>query len=178
MFKYMSRDWVRILTAISRTTALLVVVTLAGCGPVATVIAPVPSVIPSSSATPVAATQATDDVTPNTVPEQARFSDQQLFRVWYESEIEPPPVNELHVWVLHIVTAAGEPVEQASVTVTGDMPEHGHGLPTQPRVTEYLGQGRYKIEGMKFSMSGYWVITFDITAGDQHDTATIELTLE
>jgi hypothetical protein len=41
----------------------------------------------------------------------------------------------------------GEPVENATIAVDGDMPEHGHGLPTCPQVTKYLGNGDYLVEG-------------------------------
>ena len=40
------------------------------------------------------------------------------------------------------------------------MPEHGHGFPTVPEVTEYLGDGKYLVEGLKFSMPGWWVGQF------------------
>jgi hypothetical protein len=149
----------------------LLVAALAGCRPADDFAGPTSEVQAETARVPSTAT-------PGGAPEAARLSDQMLFLVWYESETQPPPVNELHSWVLHIRTASGEPVEHAVVTVAGDMPEHGHGLPTQPRVTGELGQGRYAVEGMKFSMPGFWVITFDITAGDVHDTATIELTLD
>ena len=34
------------------------------------------------------------------------------------------------------------------------MPEHNHGFPTAPRVTENLGEGDYLLEGMRFNMGG------------------------
>jgi hypothetical protein len=58
------------------------------------------------------------------------------------------------------------------------MPQHGHGLPTAPQVTEYLGNGDYLVEGMKFQMGGWWEVRFNITAGDLNDTITFNLTLE
>ena len=38
------------------------------------------------------------------------------------------------------------------------MPQHGHGLPTRPRVTRSLGEGIYEIEGVRFNMGGWWGI--------------------
>jgi hypothetical protein len=129
----------------------------------------------AASATPIAsaATPAGSEA-----PAEAVLSEQGLFRAWYASDVAPPPVNDLHAWTLHVETAAGEPVENASITVDGDMPAHGHGLPTQPRVTEALGGGDYRVEGMKFSMGGAWVITFAIEAGEMQDSVTFELELE
>ena len=42
------------------------------------------------------------------------------------------------------------------------MPQHGHGLPTRPQVTRELADGTYLIEGMKFSMTGWWEIKLAI----------------
>ena len=57
------------------------------------------------------------------------------------------------------------------------MPAHGHGLPTEPRVTANLGDGDYRVEGMKFHMQGDWVVTFAISAGGKEDIATLEFQL-
>jgi hypothetical protein len=107
-----------------------------------------------------------------------KLSELGVLRVWYTSTVEPPPVNELHTWILHVETAEGDPVEGAVITVAGDMPAHGHGLPTQPRVTDYLGNGDYLVEGMKFSMGGEWVMTFEIEASGGVDRVHFDLTLD
>lgn len=89
----------------------------------------------------------------------------------------PPPVNEMHSWTLHIEDEASNPVEDAQITVEGDMPEHGHGLPTEPRVTEYLGDGDYLVEGMQFQMGGDWYVEFTITADGATDTLRFDFRL-
>jgi hypothetical protein len=58
------------------------------------------------------------------------------------------------------------------------MPQHGHGLPTSPQVTQNLGNGDYLVEGMKFQMPGWWEVRFSISAGAQTDTITFNLTLQ
>jgi len=63
------------------------------------------------------------------------------------------------------------PVYPAAFSVTGGMPDHGHGLPTQPKVTQYLGEGRYLLEGVKFNMGGEWMLRLHILAGDRQDSA-------
>jgi hypothetical protein len=87
------------------------------------------------------------------------------------------PINVVHEWILHIETADGAPVEGASVSVDGDMPAHGHGMPTQPQVTADLGGGDYRVEGMSFQMGGYWIIDVTITAGGQTDPIRFGLDL-
>jgi hypothetical protein len=107
-----------------------------------------------------------------------RLSEQGLFNVSYTASTGTVPVNQLHQWTLHIETADGQPVEDASITVDGDMPQHGHGLPTQPRVTKNLGNGDYLVDGMKFQMGGWWVMDFNITADGQTDAVHFNMMLK
>lgn len=108
----------------------------------------------------------------------ARPSDNGLFHVSWASDPSSPPLNQIHTWTIHIETADGQPVEDAEIGVNGGMPQHGHGLPTSPQVTQNLGNGDYLVEGMKFQMLGWWEVRFNIVAGGQIDTITFNLTLE
>lgn len=101
-----------------------------------------------------------------------------LFTVSAVSQLDPVVINETHSWTLHIETAAGEPVTDAEIAVEGGMPEHNHGFPTTPRVTENLGDGNYLLEGVRFNMGGGWVMTIQISSSDQSDTVTFELELK
>jgi YtkA-like len=85
------------------------------------------------------------------------------FIVSYTPSVTPPPINQLHTWTVRVTTPDGQPVEGATIAVDGDMPQHGHGLPTRPQVSRYLGDGRYLVEGMKFQMGGWWVADFTVT---------------
>jgi hypothetical protein len=107
-----------------------------------------------------------------------QLSDNGLFKVSYTVSTGTIPVNQIHQWTLHVETADGLPAEVATITVDGDMPEHGHGLPTRPRVTQYLGDGNYLVEGMKFQMGGWWIMDFTITTSDQTDTVHFEVQLK
>jgi len=40
-----------------------------------------------------------------------------------------------------------------------------------------IGPGNYLIEGIKFSMPGWWVVTFHIQAGEMIDNVTFNLQL-
>ncbi len=99
------------------------------------------------------------------------------FRVTYTSSIDPVGINEMHEWTLHVETAEGEPVEDAEIGVGGGMPAHNHGLPTAPRVTENLGGGDYRVQGLRFHMRGQWIVTFEIRASGIEDTVTFNLKL-
>jgi len=93
-----------------------------------------------------------------------------LYQLGIESRLDPITINRLHRWVLTLTDAAGNPVEGATIDVDGGMPAHNHGLPTAPRVTRYLGDGRYLLEGMRFHMQGEWELSFVIEAAPGTDT--------
>ena len=100
-----------------------------------------------------------------------------LFVVGYQSELVPLQINKLHTWVMHIEDANGKPVVGAHLEASGGMPAHDHGLPTYPRVTEDLGSGDYRLDGMRFHMSGAWEITITIAADGKTDTVVVAVTL-
>jgi hypothetical protein len=99
------------------------------------------------------------------------------FKATYISDPEAIPVNKIISWKLKVETADGQPVKDAEIAVNGDMPEHGHGLPTQPKVTKNFGDGTYLVEGIKFSMPGWWTMTFTIKSGGKTDSVTFNLKL-
>jgi hypothetical protein len=106
-----------------------------------------------------------------------RLSNAGLYRVSYAPRRVPIAINQLHSWTIHVASADGRPVTDAAIAVDGDMPQHGHGLPTQPQVTKHLGNGDYLVEGMKFQMGGWWVVDFSIDAHGQHDTVRFNMIL-
>jgi len=107
-----------------------------------------------------------------------RESDNGVFRVSYMPSTGMIPINQMHEWTVHVENADGAPVEDATITVDGDMPQHGHGLPTGPRVTEHLGNGDYLVEGLKFQMGGWWLMDFTITANGQTDAVHFNMMLK
>jgi hypothetical protein len=108
---------------------------------------------------------------------EVRVSRSGAFKVRYSSELQPPVINRIHNAVLHLATRDGEAVAEARISISGGMPEHNHGLPTQPEVTRYLGGGRYLIEGLRFHMQGAWELLITIDANGKQDTVVIPLQL-
>jgi hypothetical protein len=104
------------------------------------------------------------------------MSAKKLFKISYESV--PIPIGRIITWKLNVQTADGRPVKNAEITVNGDMPEHGHGLPTQPEAVKGMGDGNYIVQGLKFSMPGWWVITFKVKTQDMDDTVTFNLVVQ
>ena len=99
----------------------------------------------------------------------------------YRGTIKPPgdtiPRGRVHGWTLHLETADGQPVDAAKIRVDGGMPQHGHGLPTRPRVTRQLGNGDHAVEGMKFHMGGWWVVKFEVSSEAGSDSLVFNLKL-
>lgn len=88
-------------------------------------------------------------------------------------------INQLHAWEIKVSSPDGSPVLHAHINVDGGMPQHGHGLPTKPKVTQELGEGRYLLEGMKFSMTGWWVIKLKVeTDRDGVDAVTFNKVIQ
>lgn len=83
-----------------------------------------------------------------------------------------PAINQIHSWTVKLSDSAGTPVHGALFSVDGGMPQHGHGLPTKPRVSGELESGTYRLDGMKFSMTGWWVIKLHIQGSEGADTVT------
>ena len=97
--------------------------------------------------------------------------------VTYTTPEGAPEINRMHSWILHIEDESGNEVEGAIIDVEGGMPEHDHGLPTKPRVTQDLGGGDYRLDGMRFHMSGAWEIVVNITTSAGTSKAIIKLQL-
>ena len=85
---------------------------------------------------------------------------------------KPAAINQLHAWRVSLTSATGAPVAHARIQVDGGMPQHGHGLPTRPQVRQELPDGSYLIEGMKFSMTGWWEIKLAIDGPAGADRVT------
>lgn len=101
-----------------------------------------------------------------------------LYRVALQPPAQPPAINQMHAWKLRLSAPDGRPVGAATFKVDGGMPQHGHGLPTQPRVTRELEPGTYLLEGMKFSMTGWWEVKLAIDAAPGADQVTFNTVID
>lgn len=88
--------------------------------------------------------------------------------------LRPRQMQALRVTVRY---ADGRAIDEAQISIDGGMPQHGHGLPTRPRVTRNLGDGIYEIEGVRFNMGGWWEFRLAIEDYRGADTVTFNLDL-
>lgn len=75
-------------------------------------------------------------------------------------------VGDYHNWIIQVKNHQQQSAEGLNIRVAGGMAQHQHGLPSQPQVTRYLGDGQYYIEGMLFNMPGEWTLTLQIHQSD------------
>ena len=120
---------------------------------------------------------------PTKIPElldvtKSKLSKQAKFRVSVISRIDPIVTNKMHSWIVEVKTPDDKPVQMAKLIISGGMPMHGHGLPTAPRVTKNLGDGKYLVEGVRFNMTGWWEMKVLIDDGQYKDNVTFNLVLK
>jgi hypothetical protein len=85
--------------------------------------------------------------------------------------------RQMHTVRVIVRDAEGRAVNGAQISIDGGMPQHGHGLPTRPRMTRDLGDGIYEIEGVRFNMGGWWEFRLAIAGSRGADTVTFNLDL-
>lgn len=110
-------------------------------------------------------------------PVQTGLSEQGHYRVTVRPEGDAVPVGELHNWLIRVETVDGELFIPRQLVLLAGMPEHGHGLASSPRVTQYLESGDFLVEGVRFQMTGLWDIVVHVTGPRGPDTANFTMEL-
>ena len=72
-----------------------------------------------------------------------------------------PPQKQSNTLTLQVVDAAGKPVDNATLSVTPFMPDHGHGSSVKPTVTP-MGGGTYDVANVYLPMPGLWRLTVTV----------------
>ncbi len=107
-----------------------------------------------------------------------RSTEQGRYVVTLQPPATAPAINQIHAWQVKVASPAGAPVHEARIAVDGGMPQHGHGLPTQPLVRRELADGTYLLEGMKFSMTGWWEIKLALQTPAGPDKVTFNVVVD
>lgn len=97
----------------------------------------------------------------------------------YEARLELAgalSVGPMHGMTLHVGRTDSAALENVAITVGGGMPEHGHGLPTNPRATRQ-SDGSFRVDGVRFNMGGWWVLAFAIDGPQGRDTVSFNFDL-
>lgn len=105
-------------------------------------------------------------------------SRRQLYRAEIIERSEPVELNEFQEWTVRVQQADGTPVAGAVLGISGSMPQHGHGMASQPQASAGAVAGEYRIKGLQFSMPGWWEVNLYISKDRVDDTVTFNLLLE
>jgi|TARA_B110000967_G_scaffold181463_1_gene198620 hypothetical protein len=111
------------------------------------------------------------------LPDLSGVTDQG-FKIEIYSELSPLSINTIHSWHIRVLDRDGEIIELEELNVFGGMPEHDHGLPTQPQVTKRLDNGDYLLEGVRFHMQGLWELQIEFQYAGVDDTTIIDFDLQ
>lgn len=98
-----------------------------------------------------------------------------LYRISIRPEQGAPRIGALHTWLIRVDSRAGAPVAPTQLVFDGGMPQHRHGFETRPRVTDALGDGVFRVDGVRFHMPGTWTLRVDVAAADGIDSAIFEV---
>ena len=83
--------------------------------------------------------------------------------------------GETDTWVVDVRTAAGGPVENATLALESWMPEDEDAPATPARVTGYLGDGRYRVEALRLGTSGWSNVRLDIASAAGRDSLAFKI---
>jgi len=90
--------------------------------------------------------------------------------------VKHPYVGEFQACRL-LVKQGEQHVSEAAISIDGGMKAHGHGLPTSPKLSATDIAGQYKIQGLKFSMPGEWILGFRISANKLTDQVIFKFSI-
>jgi hypothetical protein len=90
---------------------------------------------------------------------------------------DPIALNRQLTWIVEVRTASGAPVEGAALALESWMPDDSSAGTTPPRLTQELGSGRYRVEGLRFDRRGWWNVRLRISAASVTDSLAFNLVL-
>ncbi len=97
----------------------------------------------------------------------------------YRVELRPAqakvPLGTIHEWIAQVSREDGGAVEGVTITFDGGMPSHDHGFTTAPRVVTDAAPGRFRVQGVRFHMSGAWELRVDVRDATGSDRAVFQV---
>ena len=86
---------------------------------------------------------------------------------------EPVDMTKMFVLPVRLDDQSGRPIGRAQVVVNATMPEHGHGMMTEPKPSTQMEcdtkgmclakKGRFLMDGFRLHMSGSWLFSVKVT---------------
>ena len=101
----------------------------------------------------------------------SKMGDSGVLSVTIVEAMPAPPARYDNTWTMEVLDAEGNPVDDATLRVSGWMPEHGHGTPRDADIVP-LGDGRYEAAPINLFMPGLWRITVEVSSQSGETDAT------
>ena len=79
------------------------------------------------------------------------------------------------VWVVEVRTSRGTPVDHATLAVERWIPDDERVAAIPARVTSSLGNGRYRVEGLRLDGRGWWNVRLAVAASGGTDSLAFNL---
>ncbi len=102
-------------------------------------------------------------------------SEADRFAIRIEGIERPERVNHLHGFELALATADGKPATGATIVLTGQRRYSTSPLPTLPQVFSASGEGKYRVEGLRFHIAGEWRLVFEINFKQIRDRVALDV---
>jgi hypothetical protein len=81
------------------------------------------------------------------------------------------------VWTLHLRSATGDPVQNASLVLEAWMPDDESVRRVVPIAKEYEDNGDYRVRRLSFTRVGWWNVRLQIAASGHVDSLAFNLVL-
>ena len=98
-----------------------------------------------------------------------------LYRASLISSPSEGHAGEGSAWMVELRTANGAPVERATLALESWMPDDEETGTRRARVTGYLGDGRYRVEGLRLDGRGWWNVRLTVAASAGTDSLAFNL---
>jgi len=113
-------------------------------------------------------------------PGMKKVGDAGLYNFELLSSTPAPPALNDNTFLVQVTDQDGNPVAGA-LSVTLDMPEHGHPSPAQPEITYDGRANAFTLDPMRLFMVGLWRLTFGFqpeAAGSDPDSAVFKFCID
>ena len=108
--------------------------------------------------------------------EVLQSSKQAIYESTLECQTELDTASFQECWLK--VSHKGQAVKNTEIFIDGGMAGHNHGLPTSPKLVWSDDKNAYSIQGLRFSMSGNWQLSFKVNADEDAMKDEINMEIE
>jgi hypothetical protein len=112
-------------------------------------------------------------------PGMIATGDDGVFRIVLVESLPGPPEKGDNQFTLEVLEAASDTaVPSATLSVTPFMPDHNHGTPITPIVSDGASPGEFQVDRINLWMPGLWEVQIGVSAGPSEDRVVFAFCIE